>query len=64
MVWPLIEAIPASMAGLPATRAMVSVGPPLSARPLARPGELTPVKLPLLLLTSVPAPPVPIRLSG
>ena len=53
--------LPALMAGLPASRAMVWVGPPLSAR-VPRPGLATPTWLPLVPLARPPEPPVPIRL--
>ena len=54
--------LPAAMAGLPARRAMVWVGPPLLAS-LPSPGSATPTRLPLLPLVRplLPAP-VPIRL--
>ena len=50
-----------SMAGLPDKRAMVWVGPPLSARPVSSPGSATPTWLPLVPLTRPPEPPVPIE---
>ena len=51
------------MAGLPATRAMVWVGPPLSCSPFgSRPGSATPTILPLVPPIKPPEPPVPIRL--
>lgn len=56
-----VSASPASMAGLPGSRANVWVGPPLLVR-APRPGLVTPTKLPLLPSTSPPAPPMPIRL--
>ena len=43
-------------------RAMVRVGPPLSARSAASPGSATPTRLPLTPSISPPEPPVPIRL--
>ena len=46
--------LPASMAGLPARRAMVWVGPPLAAS-VPRSGSATPTRLPLLPLVSPPA---------
>ena len=49
------------MAGLPVKRAMVWVGPPLSASG-PRPGLATPTWLPLVPLVRPPEPPVPIRL--
>ena len=52
--------LPASMAGLPASKAMVWVGPPLSAS-IPRSGLVTPTRLPLVPLVRPPDP-VPIRL--
>ena len=52
--------LPASMAGLPLSRAMVSVGPPLSAS-VPRSGLDTPTRLPLVPLVRPPDP-VPIKL--
>ena len=51
---PAIELLPASMAGLPATSAIVWVGPPLFARAGAMPGR-TPTRLPLVAFASPPA---------
>src|SRR5579885_235202 len=59
-VMPGIDELPASMAGLPASRAMVRVGPPSSAS-AARPGLLTLIRLPLTALNP-PEPPLPNRL--
>ena len=53
--------LPLSMAGLPGKRAMVWVGPPLSASGPS-PGLATPTWLPLVPLVKPPEPPVPIRL--
>src|SRR5438552_1386607 len=50
------------MAGLPANRATVWVGPPLLAR-TPRPALLMPTRFPWTPLVSPPAPPVPIRLK-
>ncbi len=52
-------ALPAPIAGLPVNSAIVWVGPPLLARPEARPGLVTPTRL---LLTPLARPPLPIML--
>ncbi len=63
IVWPLIEAIPASMAGLPASRAMVSVGPAIIGQAAGQARRADPREsCRCCPLTRLPAPPVPIRL--
>ena len=54
--------LPASMAGLSGSSAMVWVGPPLSARAVSSPGSATPTWFPLTPSIRPPEPPVPIRL--
>ena len=57
-----IVALPPPIAGLPASKAIVSVGPPLLASEPS-PGLLTPTWLPFVPFVRPPEPPVPIRLK-